>query len=170
MQTLEPNRKEEFWRKAEEKHGTVLGYGMGQYMHTTSNELVAPSLPKKKEKIWGVSYITEKGIFLYRFPHQNWIASMFNIEGQSAYWVEVFFSSVQAWRKPKKVPFLRSLFSIHDARLILCTPIQATSDASSPDTEETQDAYTVHSFIFDYQQQLLLHLAENFLSDVPLIE
>ena len=167
MQTLEPNRQEKFWQEVEEKHGIVLGYGMGQYASTTTNELISPALPKKRKKIWGVTYITEKGIFLYRFPHQNWLASMFNIEGQTECWIEVFFSSVEAWRKPKQASFLKNLFSVCDVRLIFATISQ---DVSDKEKEKQQTTYTMHSFTLDYQRQLLLSLTENFLSDKKIMQ
>ncbi len=161
MQTMSPDRKEKFWQEVEELHGTVLGYGMGQHYCMQQNDFNVPRMLQRKERTWGLTYVTEKGVFLYRFAKQSLLSAMFKNATQEELRIEVFFSTVLAWRAPKKESFLKRLFGKTDERLLLVSDASATSDEQTP---EDSFKYQINVFILDFQQKILVDLIEHYMS------
>lgn len=156
MKTMEPDRKEEFWKKAEERHGTVLGYGMGQYSSTETDKLQIPQISKKRERIWGLIYTSSKGLFLYRFPQQSFFSSLFQQAPQKEMWIEVFFSTVTGWREPLRSSFFSGFFGKKDERLIL----------ASENKEKNVNTFQMHCFTLDFQQKLVLNIVRHYLKNI----
>ncbi len=169
---MSPDRKEKFWQEVEELHGTVLGYGMGQHYCMQQNDFSTPRMLQKKERTWGLTYVTEKGVFLYRFAKQSLLSAMFKNATQEELRIEVFFSTVLAWRAPKIESFLKRLFGKTDERLLLVSDASATSGEQTPDAstasgEQTQEdsfKYQINVFILDFQQKVLVDLIEHYMS------
>ncbi len=108
-----PDIKEEFWQKVEASLGCkICAYALAQYS-------VSVSRRNTQNALWGIVYISTRGIHFYRFAQQSLIGSLIKSAPLKEFSLSLWFEDIQDWREPKKLPFLKSLFVRDDSCLIV---------------------------------------------------
>lgn len=160
-----PDTTEEFWQKVEKNLGCeVCAYALAQYSISAS-----ASRRNAKNALWGLLYVSKRGIHFYRFAQQSWMGALMNRTSSEEFSFTIWFEDIQAWRVPQKLPFFKSLFVPDDSCLMVRgKSVQLPLLGSSTEimhADKKKSDVVAHYFALDMRKQNIAEALELYVRE-----